>query len=108
MKTLVTLAVLMLANSANAEPWYYQDSRTFEFQIPDKVQHYWGSYFLSRTTSPAKAFAAGALWELKQKLQGGEFGEKDLLMDFLGSYRIGHVEWNQRSEYWMLTVSVRF
>ena len=102
---LLPILIIFLAGPVSAEPWYYTEDNNISFQIPDKVQHYWGSYMLSTTLSPESAFLAGFLWEVKQKIQGGEFGEKDLLLDLLGSYKVGFVSWNQRDEYWTLNVT---
>lgn len=98
---------LLAAVPALAEPWYYHDKDNLAFQIPDKVQHYWGSYLLSETTSPSRAFLAGFLWEVKQKFQGQEFGEKDMLLNFLGSYKIGFVTWNRRDERWTFKIILK-
>lgn len=102
MKIIVITIALLLASSVAAEPWYYRAPKG----NPDKVEHYWGSYFLSQVSSPEKALAAGIVWEIKQKLQGGEFGEKDLLLDLLGSYRFGYVTFSAREERWTFNVRI--
>lgn len=53
------------------DPWYYQDDDVVEFWIPDKIQHYWGSYALTEIFSKKcgkipgalTTFTAGFLWE---------------------------------------------
>ncbi len=55
------------------DPWYYQSNDRTVFWIPDKVQHYWGSYALNEVLEgplgtfggPTAAFALGVLWEIK-------------------------------------------
>lgn len=68
------------------DPWYYQTyERGLEFAVPDKAQHYWGSYGLSEVFGPYAALGLGILWEIKDdKLQGVGFSYKDLIADGLG------------------------
>lgn len=63
-----------------SEPWYYQDDNSFEFMVPDKVQHFWGSYFISQQTSPAVSFVAGVGWEIYQD----KFSIRDVVADSFG------------------------
>lgn len=63
-----------------AERWYYQDDNTLEFMIPDKAQHYWGSYFLSRQSTPVASLIAGVSWEFYQD----EFSIRDVIADSFG------------------------
>ena len=101
----LVLSVCGCPDAEGAEPWYYQSDEDIEFQIPDKVQHYLGSYFLSEVTGPGYAIAAGVLWEVKQKLQGGEFGERDLFLDLLGSFQVGYINFEKREERWTVNLS---
>ena len=93
-------ATLLLSKSVNAfdpptcgDPWYYQsNNRGLTFMIPDKAQHYWGSYALSITGSKymgdkvgtLTAAALGFLWEVKDDKEGNGFSYKDLIADYLG------------------------
>lgn len=63
-----------------AEPWYYQDDNVFEFMVPDKIQHYWGSYFISRQSTPIVSLIAGVSWEFYQD----EFSIRDVIADSFG------------------------
>ena len=105
---IVTLVLLVLPwKVVGAEPWYYTDN-TLEFQTPDKLQHYYGSYVLSKTVGKEQAFVAGLIWEIKDRIAGREFGEKDLLLDFLGSYRVGYLYWDKRNETLTFQMNWRF
>ena len=78
--------------------WYYQDDNRPAFYIPDKAQHYWGSYalsvvgqkYLGKKAGPLTAFALGFLWEVKDsKTSLGTdgvvgFSYKDLIADGVG------------------------
>lgn len=78
---LIILLLLPFSLEVRAtEPWYYQDDNTFEFMIPDKVQHYWGSYFLSRQSTPVVSLIAGVSWEFYQD----EFSIRDVIADSFG------------------------
>jgi hypothetical protein len=83
------------------DPWYYQtDDRGLIFMVPDKAQHYWGSYALAEIaqdklgTIPGAvtAFVLGFLWEVKDSktnlgtANGGVvgFSYRDLIADGLG------------------------
>ncbi|KKL67805.1 hypothetical protein LCGC14_2131360, partial [marine sediment metagenome] len=77
--TLVTICLLSsnvfaFEPPSCGDPWYYQSNdRGLAFTVPDKAQHYWGSYVLSAIsqkysgskTGPLIAFALGYLWEVK-------------------------------------------
>jgi hypothetical protein len=102
MRTLLLL--LLLTSSAYSftppscgDPWYYQsDDRGITFQVPDKAQHYYGSYILNDINThylgewgPAVTFALGFLWEVKDSQTPWNdgvvgFSYKDLLADALG------------------------
>lgn len=83
------------------DPWYYQSNdRGLTFMVPDKAQHYWGSYALTevfrpkmgRTFGAISAFALGFFWEVKDSktklgtANGGVvgFSYRDLIADGLG------------------------
>lgn len=75
----VIVVCLLTSNAFAFDPpscgdvWYYQDDSRLAFMIPDKVQHYWGSYalsvvgqkYLGERVGPLTAFALGFLWEVK-------------------------------------------
>jgi uncharacterized protein YfiM (DUF2279 family) len=60
--------------------------------IPDKAQHYWGSYALSVAgqilggykVGTLTAATLGFLWEVKDNKIGNGFSYKDLIADYLG------------------------
>lgn len=104
---LSVIVVYLLASSAFAfdppscgDPWYHQDDSRPAFMIPDKAQHYWGSYtlsmvgqkYLGKKVGPLTAFALGFLWEVKDSktslgtMNGGivGFSYKDLIADGIG------------------------
>lgn len=82
------------------DAWYYQDDNRLTFMIPDKAQHYWGSYALSEIgqkyfgnkIGPLTAFVLGYLWEVKDSrtslgtMNDGVvgFSYKDLIADGVG------------------------
>jgi len=82
------------------DPWYYQSNdRGLTFVVPDKAQHYYGSYVLSKAYSKMlgkelgaiTAFASGFLWEIKDSktslgTAGGTvgFSYRDLIADGFG------------------------
>ena len=102
---LSTIVVCLLASNVFAfdppscgDPWYYQDDSRLTFMVPDKAQHYWGSYtlsvigqkYLGKKTGPLTAFALGFLWEVKDsKTSLGTngivgFSYRDLIADGAG------------------------
>ena len=108
MRTVIIFFVLLLLSPiagafdapACGDPWYYQSNDHVAFWVPDKVQHYYGSFALSKIASdklgPVKgslvAFALGFLWEVKDAktslgtANGGVvgFSTRDLIADGLG------------------------
>lgn len=80
----------------NNDPWYYQSNEVgYQFMVPDKAQHYWGSAFLNevgkrlplpqrRITSPALALTIGFFYEVWQESRGIGFSPRDLIADALG------------------------
>lgn len=132
----VFLAVLVVSLSTSnvfgfdppscGDPWYYQSDDDINFWVPDKVQHFWGSYLLSeigqykigKVTGPLVAFACGFLWEVKDSktsLGPGTvgFSYKDLIVDVLGvvSTRINkkdnwkmYISYSTTNKYIMLNV----
>ncbi len=106
MKYLFYIMLLLLTSNVFAfdpptcgDPWYYQSNdRGFTFMIPDKVQHYYGSYLLTEITSKylgntlgsLAAFTCGFLWEVKDSETVLEtkgvvgFSYRDLIADGLG------------------------
>lgn len=98
-KILILGIICLLTKNANAfdppnnDPWYYQSNdRGLTFMIPDKAQHYWGSYALSKVgskylgdkTGTLTAIALGFIWEVKDNKVGNGFSYKDLIADYLG------------------------
>ena len=104
---LSAIVVCLLTSSAFAfdppscgDPWYCQDDNRPAFMIPDKAQHYWGSYtlseigqkYLSKKVGPIVAFTLGFLWEVKDSktslgtANGGVvgFSYRDLIADGVG------------------------
>lgn len=79
------------------DPWYYQSNEKLTFMVPDKAQHYYGSYVLSEICGKVLskkrgayvAFIFGFLWEIrdsKTSLGNGVvgFSYRDLIADGLG------------------------
>ena len=133
------LLILLCSNSfafdppSCGDPWYYQSDDRYEFWVPDKVQHYWGSYLLNKITvrylgdvgGSITSFAFGFLWEVKDSktslgtVNGGVvgFSVRDLLADGLGvlSERINthqnikfYTVYDTQERYLMLNVTVTF
>lgn len=97
MKKLCTiLIVLFTAQTAKSfdppefDAWYYQSYKQgLEFSVPDKAQHYWGSYVLTEVGGKsfdraALVFFAGFLWEVNDDKRGVGFSSRDLIADVLG------------------------
>lgn len=78
------------------DPWFFQSTEAgYNFWIPDKAQHYYGSMLVTETfkrlslpaenvTVPALAFTAGFFWEVMQERKGAGFSRRDLFADALG------------------------
>lgn len=75
------------------DPWYYQSDTRLAFFVPDKVQHFWGSYALSRLAAiengdifgALAVLTLGAAWEIKDdQVSGVGFSYRDLIADGLG------------------------
>lgn len=106
MGRLLSIQIILLLLTANAtafdpptcgDPWYYQtDDRGLTFMVPDKAQHYYGSYLLTEITSkynisPVIVFTLGFLWEVKDNKTSLNttngvvgFSYRDLIADGLG------------------------
>ncbi|MBU0846412.1 hypothetical protein KKH23_04425, partial [Patescibacteria group bacterium] len=82
MKLLITISLFFLLTVSTTafepptwgDPWYYQSNEQgLMFLIPDKAQHYYGSYILGEviTTNtnewigPLVALGLGFVWEVK-------------------------------------------
>ena len=105
---LLNIVIICLSTSSSfafdppscGDYWYYQDDSRLTFMIPDKAQHYWGSYalstigqeYLGKKMGSLTAFALGFLWEVKDSktslgtANGGVvgFSYKDLIADGVG------------------------
>ena len=103
---IILLVVLSLSVSTMAfnpptcgDPWYFQSNDMgITFTVPDKVQHYYGSYLLTEAAKskigPVKGalivLTAGFLWEVKDSyIRLGTdgtvgFSYRDLIADGLG------------------------
>lgn len=99
---IILAAVLGLSPRASAfevpenDSWYYQsDEQGYNYWLPDKVQHSWGSALLNelykqldlpakKVTTPMVTLAAGFVWEVWQDGKGVGFSERDLVADALG------------------------
>jgi hypothetical protein len=84
---LVAIPLLILCGQPKAEqtdPWYFQTDTHAGFMIPDKAQHFWGSYLLSAEVDPWLSLAAGLAWEIYQDRKGDHVSERDLLANLLG------------------------
>ena len=104
MKYLYIIIALLIGSNVLAfdppscgDPWYYQNDNHPTFWVPDKAQHYWGSYLLNTTisqhvdkkVSTVATLALGFLWEVKDSqtsLGKGKvgFSYRDLIADGLG------------------------
>ena len=101
------ILICLLTSNASAfdppsyDPWYYQsNNQGLAFMVPDKAQHYWGSYglntigqkYLGNTVGSLTALTLGYLWEVKDSktslgtANGGVvgFSYKDLIADYIG------------------------
>jgi hypothetical protein len=72
-----------LPYSCKSESWYYADN-SFKFFVPDKAQHFYGSYYLCQTTSTEFAVASGVAYEFYQSQSGQFFSIKDMVANVLG------------------------
>lgn len=73
------------AESPKYDPWYYVHSSEYDFIVPDKFQHFYGSAILTEIIGPMPALAFGMLKEVHDdtdKLVG--FSMKDITADVLG------------------------
>jgi len=65
--TLVTICLLSsnvfaFEPPSCGDPWYYQSNdRGLAFTVPDKAQHYWGSYVLSAISQKYSGSKTGPL-----------------------------------------------
>ncbi len=85
------LLILLLPSPAASfdlpaiDPWYFQSDDDWQFMVPDKAQHYYGSQLLVEMgLHPAAAFAAGLAYEVYQDETGIGFSYKDLIADAFG------------------------
>jgi len=110
-KALIILIVLIAGNAYAFDPpvndpWYFQSDNMPTFWVPDKAQHYWGSYALSEVgqkyigeyTGPAVAFTLGFLWEAGAEQVG--FSYRDLIADGIGVLS-SLVNKNRMTKLWM-------
>ncbi len=93
------------------DPWFFQSTEQgYNFWIPDKVQHFYGSSLLVETgkrigfsktnvVTPLVAFTAGFLYEAWQESKGVGFSERDLVADALG-VASSHLS-NNNYKFWM-------
>jgi len=82
---LCAVAVSLTAGCAYAsDPWYFQTDTHVGFVVPDKAQHFWGSWALAEKAGPVSALVVGVLWELYQDRKGDHICARDLLADGLG------------------------
>jgi len=98
------------------DPWYCQDDNIPMQWVPDKAQHYWGSYALSAAGQNYLGTKAGVitsillgyLWEVKDSktsfstTNGGTvgFSYRDLIADGLGSIS-AWVNRNKNVKMWL-------
>jgi len=89
--TVLCLVALLLPSPAASfdlpdfDPWYYQSNDEWQFMVPDKAQHYYGSQLLVEGgMHPAAALAAGFMYEVYQNEIGVGFSYKDLIADAFG------------------------
>ena len=105
------------ADEPGYDPWYYVDSKTYKFSMPDKLQHFYGSAVLTKVVGPMPALAMGVSKEVydDQYAKVG-FSVKDLVADVLGimSAKFAHtdnvsmwLDWSPGQETLVLQVSVR-
>jgi len=115
------------------DPWYYQSNDKCSFWIPDKAQHYYGSYllncinteYLGKWKGSIATLTLGFLWEVKDSktaldtTNGGVIGfsYRDLIADGLGvlSSQINKrndlkiwITYNTEKEFIMLNVCKLF
>ena len=65
--------------------WLFVNSADYRFLVPDKFQHFWGSYLLSQAIGPASAIVAGVLKEVYDNdVAGVGFSDRDLIANVLG------------------------
>ena len=124
--TLISIVILfvgLMGCSASAfdppsyDPWYYQsNNQGLAFMVPDKAQHYWGSYglntigqkYLGNTVGSLTALTLGYLWEVKDSktslgtANGGVvgFSYKDLIADYIG-VTSSLINKNNRVKMWL-------
>lgn len=73
-----------LADAKNYDPWYYQNDRDYQFVVPDKAQHFYGSMLLADRVGPVLAMIAGVVWEVGEASLGDFISLRDLGADLAG------------------------
>lgn len=83
--TFIFLAMILATTAAaQSDPWYFQTDTDIRFLVPDKAEHFWGSYMITRAVGPVPAFLVGVAYESYQASQGGFFSERDVAANALG------------------------
>jgi hypothetical protein len=105
------------AKSPLHDPWYYVESNEYEFVVPDKFQHFYGSAILTEIIGPMPALAFGVLKEVHDDVDGlVGFSAKDIAADMLGivSAKFARTEsiklwldWDPREETLVLKFGIR-
>ena len=75
-----------------SDRWYYQSDKDYRFIVPDKAQHYYGSYFLTEISkqltgdvqSSIVVFVLGLSYEIDQSNKGIGFSPRDMIANCLG------------------------
>lgn len=112
---------------AYGDPWYFQsDDLGIMFVVPDKIQHYWGSYALSELGTKhfgpilgaLMAFTAGFAWEVRDTYKMTDptgqtvvgFSTRDLIANGLGvlSSQLSTDDIQFYADYSMQTKQVMF
>lgn len=71
-------------NFLTNDPWYYQTNLDYRFYVPDKAQHFYGSYFLAYLTSTKLSLICGLLKEIYDNQKGVGFSYRDIIANCLG------------------------
>lgn len=105
------------AKSPEYDPWYYVRHNEYEFVVPDKFQHFYGSAILTEMVGPMPALAFGVLKEIHDDTDGlVGFSMKDITADVLGimSARFAQTEkvtlwldWDPGEETLVLNFGIR-
>ncbi len=115
---LIIITILILLSNpkcdANSDPWFYRD-KSFLLSVPDKYQHFFGSYMIADQTTPTIALTLGILKEIDDSRKT-LFSWRDLFADTIGIIAATRkdknitiwIDYDQEENILILSMKVRF